>query len=123
MLSNFLYAVRKRTRVLTGLGDIRGWLDFHVFVGAMSPLVIAFHAAFQANNVLATCTAAALLVVMATGVVGRYIYGMVPGPRRAGRGAGGPLRPTSSGCGPSRRRRWPTSGPRPRRSSTASPRR
>jgi len=78
MLSNFFYAVRKRTRLLTGLGDIRGWLDFHVFVGAMSPLVIAFHAAFQANNVLATSTAGALLVVMATGVVGRYIYGMVP---------------------------------------------
>jgi thioredoxin reductase/Pyruvate/2-oxoacid:ferredoxin oxidoreductase delta subunit len=78
MLSNFLYAVRKRTRALTGFGDIRGWLDFHVFVGAMSPLVIAFHAAFQANNVLATATAGALLVVMATGVVGRYIFGLVP---------------------------------------------
>jgi len=78
MLSNFLYAARKRGRMLTGVGDIRGWLDFHVFVGAMSPLVIAFHAAFQANNVMATSTAAALLVVMLTGVVGRYIFGLVP---------------------------------------------
>ena len=78
MLSNFLYAVRKRARAMTGLGDIRGWLDFHVFVGAMSPLVIAFHAAFQANNALATSTTAALLVVMATGIVGRYIFGLVP---------------------------------------------
>jgi thioredoxin reductase/ferredoxin len=78
MLSNFLYAVRKRGRLLTGLGDIRGWLDFHVFVGAMSPLVIAFHAAFQANNLLATSTAGALLVVMLTGITGRYIYGLVP---------------------------------------------
>jgi thioredoxin reductase/Pyruvate/2-oxoacid:ferredoxin oxidoreductase delta subunit len=78
MLSNFFYAVRKRGRMLTGFGDIRGWLDFHVFVGAMSPLVIAFHAAFQANNVLATSTAGALGVVMITGVVGRYIFGLVP---------------------------------------------
>ncbi|MCM2333570.1 MAG: NAD(P)-binding domain-containing protein [Anaeromyxobacteraceae bacterium] len=78
MLSNFLYAVRKRGRMLTGFGDIRGWLDFHVFVGTMSPLVIAFHAAFQANNVLATSTAGALAVVMATGIVGRYIFGLVP---------------------------------------------
>jgi len=78
MLSNFLYAVRKRGRIFTGFGDIRGWLDFHVFVGTMSPLVIAFHAAFQANNVLATSTAGALLVVMATGVIGRYIFGLVP---------------------------------------------
>jgi len=78
MLSNFLYALRKRGRALTGFGDIRAWLDFHTFVGTMSPLVIAFHATFEANNVLAACTAYALLVVMVTGVIGRYIFGLVP---------------------------------------------
>jgi hypothetical protein len=78
MLSNFFYAVRKRTRALTGLGNIKGWLDFHVFVGFMSPLVIAFHAAFQMNNQLATGTYAALAVVVTTGIIGRYIYGLVP---------------------------------------------
>jgi hypothetical protein len=44
----------------------------------MSPLVIAFHAAFQSNNQLATATASALLVVVLTGIVGRYIYGWIP---------------------------------------------
>jgi uncharacterized membrane protein (DUF485 family) len=78
MLSNFLYAVRKRTPWLQRLGNIRGWLDFHVFVGLMSPLVIAFHSAFLANNVFASSTAWALLVVVATGLVGRYIFGLVP---------------------------------------------
>lgn len=78
MLSNFLYPVRKRARSLTGLWDIRDWLNFHVFVGFMSPLVIAFHAAFQSNNLLATATAAALGIVVGTGLIGRFIYGMVP---------------------------------------------
>jgi dihydropyrimidine dehydrogenase (NAD+) subunit PreT len=78
MLSNFLYAVRKRWRRMTGRGPISGWLDFHVFVGVMSPLVIAFHAAFQSNNGLATATAASLAVVVGTGIVGRFIYGAVP---------------------------------------------
>jgi dihydropyrimidine dehydrogenase (NAD+) subunit PreT len=78
MLSNFLYAARKRSRWLTRLGGIRGWLDFHVFVGFMSPLVIAFHAAFQSNNLLATSTATALAIVVGTGMVGRFIYGAVP---------------------------------------------
>ncbi len=78
MLSNFLYAARKRWRALKPLGGIRRWLDFHVFVGFMSPLVIAFHAAFRSNNLLATGTAAALGVVVATGIVGRFIYAMVP---------------------------------------------
>jgi hypothetical protein len=44
----------------------------------MSPLVIAFHAAFQSRNGLATGTAAALSVVVITGVVGRYIFSLVP---------------------------------------------
>ncbi len=78
MLGNFLYAARKRVRRLRALGSIRGWLDFHVFVGFMSPLVIAFHAAFQSNNGLATGTAAALGGVVVTGIVGRFIYGVVP---------------------------------------------
>jgi dihydropyrimidine dehydrogenase (NAD+) subunit PreT len=78
MLLNFLYPVRKRSRALSGVGSIRGWLDFHMFVGFMSPLVIAFHAAFQSNNQLATGTAAALLIVVLTGIFGRFIYGLVP---------------------------------------------
>jgi thioredoxin reductase/Pyruvate/2-oxoacid:ferredoxin oxidoreductase delta subunit len=78
MLSNFLYAARKHFAFMTGWGHIRSWLAFHVFVGFMSPLVIAFHAAFQSRNFLATGTTVALAVVVATGIVGRYIYGLVP---------------------------------------------
>src|SRR5512133_943368 len=78
MLSNFLYAARKRWKRLDGLGGIRRWLDFHVFVGTMSPAVISFHAAFQAKNLLAIATAASLGVVFTTGIVGRFIYSVVP---------------------------------------------
>ncbi|MBZ4418603.1 NAD(P)-binding domain-containing protein [Myxococcus sp. RHSTA-1-4] len=78
MLSNFLYAVRKRWSRLKGISSIRRWLTFHQFVGFMSPLVIAFHAAFQSNNHLATTTAGSLLVVVLTGIVGRFVYGLVP---------------------------------------------
>jgi thioredoxin reductase/NAD-dependent dihydropyrimidine dehydrogenase PreA subunit len=78
LLSNFMLAVRKRARALNGRGDIRGWLDFHVFVGFMSPLVIAFHAAFQMNNHLSDWTWVALAVVVGTGVVGRFVYSLVP---------------------------------------------
>jgi thioredoxin reductase/Pyruvate/2-oxoacid:ferredoxin oxidoreductase delta subunit len=78
MLSNFLYALRKRWKRLSALGKIGSWLDFHVFVGFMSPLVIAFHATFQSNNLIATGTAIALGIVVSTGIVGRFIYGVVP---------------------------------------------
>jgi thioredoxin reductase/Pyruvate/2-oxoacid:ferredoxin oxidoreductase delta subunit len=78
MLSNFLYAARKRWRLLSRLGSIRGWLGFHVFVGLMSPTVIAFHAAFQSHNLLASATAGALGIVVGTGLIGRFIYSAVP---------------------------------------------
>jgi len=78
MLSNFLYAARKHFAFMEDWGRIRTWLHFHVFVGFMSPLVIAFHSAFQSRNLLATGTASALLVVVVTGIIGRFIYGLVP---------------------------------------------
>jgi len=79
MLTNFLYALRKRWNALEGLGSLRSWLDLHVFVGVMSPLVIAFHAAFQSNNLLATGTYVSLGIVVSTGLVGRWFYALVPG--------------------------------------------
>ena len=82
LLSNFLYAARKRFLSLADAGPIRTWLHFHVFVGFMSPAVIAFHAAFQSRNLLATGTAVALAVVVATGLVGRFVYALVHSPRR-----------------------------------------
>jgi dihydropyrimidine dehydrogenase (NAD+) subunit PreT len=78
MLSNFLYVVRKRWDRLKGFSSIRNWLTFHQFVGFMSPLVITFHAAFQSNNLLATSTTISLAIVVLTGVLGRFIFGIVP---------------------------------------------
>ncbi|MFL5408933.1 MAG: NAD(P)-binding domain-containing protein [Myxococcales bacterium] len=78
MLLNLLYPFRKRLSFLSRAGSIKGWLDFHVFVGILCPIVIAFHAAFQSNNQLATATASSLLTVVLTGIFGRYVYGFVP---------------------------------------------
>ncbi|MCA9552504.1 MAG: NAD(P)-binding domain-containing protein [Myxococcales bacterium] len=78
MLSNFLYPMRKRLGFLKGAAPINRWLTFHVFVGLLSPAVIAFHAAFQSNNLIATGTFFSLLVVVGTGLVGRFVYGLVP---------------------------------------------
>jgi dihydropyrimidine dehydrogenase (NAD+) subunit PreT len=78
MMANFLYAVRKRWKRLKGKTSIRTWLTFHMFVGIMSPLVIAFHAAFLMNNLLAVWTWVALAVVVGTGVFGRFLFGLVP---------------------------------------------
>jgi thioredoxin reductase/ferredoxin len=77
MLLNFVYPLRKRLPLFKGRGSIAPWLRFHVFVGIMSPLVILFHTAFQWGNQLATSTYVSVLVVVATGLVGRWIFGWV----------------------------------------------
>jgi thioredoxin reductase/Pyruvate/2-oxoacid:ferredoxin oxidoreductase delta subunit len=78
MMSNFIYVLRKRWKPLKGKAPITTWLTFHMFVGIMSPLVIAFHAAFMMNNLLAVWTWAALTIVVGTGVFGRFLFGLVP---------------------------------------------
>ncbi len=88
MMSNFLYSARKRWTRFKGAGRINRWLTFHQFVGLMSPVAIVFHAAFQSNNVLATATAAAVSVVVATGLLGRFIYGLVPSDNGRSQGLG-----------------------------------
>jgi hypothetical protein len=77
-MSNFIYVLRKRWKRMKGNAPIRTWLTFHVFVGLMSPIVIAFHAAFQSKNLLATGTWAALAIVVGTGVFGRFLFALVP---------------------------------------------
>ena len=106
MLLNFVYALRKRVRRFKRRGPIGPWLRFHVFVGLMSPAVILFHSAFQWGNHLATATYLSLVVVVVTGLIGRFIYGFhrIDGgdARRARRAA----RELSRGAGTFARRRW-----------------
>ncbi|MGE5346372.1 MAG: NAD(P)-binding domain-containing protein [Acidithiobacillales bacterium] len=78
MLSNFLLPLRKHWRRMKGRKPIRHWLTFHVFVGIMSPLVILFHAAFGLNNMVATLCYTSLVCVVGTGLLGRFVYGLVP---------------------------------------------
>ena len=76
MLLNFVYPIRKRARWLKRRGSIAPWLRFHVFVGTLTPPVILFHSAFRWGNPLATATYVSLVVVVVTGLCGRFIYGL-----------------------------------------------
>jgi thioredoxin reductase/Pyruvate/2-oxoacid:ferredoxin oxidoreductase delta subunit len=78
MLATFIYPLRKRVGLFKGGSTIRSWLTFHMFVGVMSPLIVAFHAAFLLNNMLAVWTWVSLAIVVGTGVFGRFLFGFVP---------------------------------------------
>lgn len=78
MLANLAYMARRRARVLSGLGTTRAWLEMHVFCGLTGPAILVFHSAFLAQNLVARVTVASTALVVAAGVVGRYLYGRLP---------------------------------------------
>jgi hypothetical protein len=73
----WLYPIRKRVRSLSRLGALPAWLRIHTMVGFFLPWVVALHAAFRFSG-LAGLAFFAMLVVWASGIVGRYLYRRIP---------------------------------------------
>ena len=73
----WLYPIRKRVRVLSRCGALPAWLRVHIMVGFFLPWVVVLHAGFRMNG-LAGLAFFAMLVVWASGIVGRYLYRRIP---------------------------------------------
>lgn len=84
MLVMQLYSVRRRLRALRHLGSLRGWLDAHVFLGLQGFVLTAYHSAgVSPRPTLAAINFALVAIVVATGVVGRYLYSLLARARAA----------------------------------------
>jgi hypothetical protein len=81
ILTNLLYLVRRRFARLS-VGSLRAWLDVHVFTGLFGGMLVLFHSAFQVRSSVAMVTVGSLLVVIVTGLLGRYLYSLSPKPDR-----------------------------------------
>lgn len=73
----FLYAIRKSVKSLSRIGNTRRWLNFHVILGIMAPVVVTFHSSFKFKG-LAGIAYWIMIAVAVSGVVGRYIYAQIP---------------------------------------------
>jgi hypothetical protein len=96
MLAMQLYSVRRRVRALRHLGSLRAWLDLHVFLGLQGFVMVAYHSIGASPSAsLAAINFALVATVVATGVIGRYLYSLLPRARHsdarayAALGAGG----------------------------------
>lgn len=81
ILTNLLYLVRRRFARLS-VGSLRAWLDVHAFTGLFGGMLVLFHSAFQVRSSVAMVTVGSLLVVIVTGLLGRYLYSLSPNPDR-----------------------------------------
>lgn len=73
----YLYPIRLRWAWLGRQGSSRHWLDFHVLLGLIAPLIITFHSSFKFGG-LAGVAFWIMVFVALSGLVGRYIYAQVP---------------------------------------------
>ncbi len=73
----WLYPMRKKWRALAFTGPIGRWLDVHVTTALGLPMLLTIHAAWRAEGVIGLGFVA-MMVVCASGVVGRYLYVRIP---------------------------------------------
>jgi hypothetical protein len=73
----YLYPIRKKWGWLARQGNSRHWLDFHIVLGTVAPVIIAFHATFKFSNI-AGMAFWSMLCVTLSGFVGRYLYSQIP---------------------------------------------
>ena len=73
----YLYPLRKKWGWLGRQGNSRHWLDFHVVLGTVAPIIIAFHSTFKFGNI-AGMAFWSMLAVTLSGFIGRYLYAQIP---------------------------------------------
>ncbi len=75
---NLGYLVRRQLITVPGLGSLRSWMDAHVLTGLTGACLIALHSAMAPASALGTLAFAAMIVTVATGIIGRTIYMHIP---------------------------------------------
>lgn len=73
----WLYPLRKKWKRLAFTGTVGKWLDVHVAAALLLPLLLVIHAAWRSDGVIGLGLDA-MFVVIASGVVGRYLYARIP---------------------------------------------
>ena len=72
-----LYSSRKRLRVFSGLGNIRYILHIHMLLCLFGPALVLFHTTFKFGGLVAV-SFWSMAAVVASGVIGRYLYVQIP---------------------------------------------
>lgn len=73
----WLYPIRKSVRAFSRLGSLATWLRIHVVVGLALPVVAGAHAGWRFQG-LVGLGYLAMVVVCASGVIGRWLYASMP---------------------------------------------
>ncbi|BAX79404.1 hypothetical protein [Labilibaculum antarcticum] len=73
----FLYMVRKRIARFSRIGVLKYWLEFHIFLCSLGPVLILFHTAFKFGGIV-SISFWSMVAVVISGIIGRFIYIQIP---------------------------------------------
>ena len=71
------YMIRKRVRRFIRLGLLKHWLEMHIFLCSVGPILVLYHTTFKFGGIVAVSFWSMIAVVI-SGVIGRFIYIQIP---------------------------------------------
>ncbi|MFT4925962.1 MAG: hypothetical protein ACI8WB_002057 [Phenylobacterium sp.] len=74
MLLLLLYPARKHYKPMRNLFKVHHWFRFHMIFGVWGPCFILLHSNFNLGSPNSTIALISMLLVAASGVIGRYVY-------------------------------------------------
>ncbi|HEY4239908.1 MAG TPA: 4Fe-4S binding protein [Kofleriaceae bacterium] len=78
MIIAAIYPIFRRIRVFRWLASNTMWFDFHLMAGTMGPVFIIMHSALKLESLLTASAFWSMIIVVASGFLGRYLYTQVP---------------------------------------------
>lgn len=77
LIGVFGYIAKKKYKFLHRFGRLKYWLEFHIFLCTLGPVMVLFHTAFKFGG-LVSVSFWSMVAVVASGVIGRFIYVQIP---------------------------------------------
>lgn len=71
------YMARKRFRFLSRIGVLKYWLEFHIFLCTLGPILVLFHTSYKFGGLVAI-SFWSMVAVFLSGIIGRFIYLQIP---------------------------------------------
>ena len=72
-----IYSSRKRVPLLQRRGPMRTWLNVHIYLCLVGPLLLSFHTALKLHGV-AVYSYWSMMIVAGSGIFGRWLYQQFP---------------------------------------------
>lgn len=73
----FVYPLRKKSRLLRNMGSVKVWFNAHMLFGLLAPTIILYHSNFKLGAANSNIALYSMLLVVASGLIGRYIYAQI----------------------------------------------